>query len=123
MRSSVLRFFPRQTVVGGEPSVWYYSDPFDLSQYTELTVCHRVLGIVGSSTQIAGTLQTTPDLHDVEGWSTGLTFALRTAVGSQRKSTSGLSRFVRFEVIVINPPVFDGVATIQVEGVAREGKS
>jgi hypothetical protein len=123
MSGQVIRFFPRQTFVSdGAANTECYSDPFDVSQFTEMTVDFRLLGIVGTTTSVIPLLETAEDLHVPDGhWFSALTFTTRTAVGGQNKTATGLSRFARMRLTIANISTFDGVINVEVIGVGRTG--
>jgi hypothetical protein len=119
--AEVLRFFPRQTLVGAAAGSEYYSEIFEVAEYSHITFQLRVY-LLSAGANVQAELETTSDPTLTDGWEV-LVIAptpLVVATGSQdvARTTEAPARFVRAKVTL---PEEVCQATLMCEGVARGG--
>jgi hypothetical protein len=121
----VVPFFPRQTLVGRsiQGAFGYYSEPFDLSQYSNLGIEVNVFGYIGAGTQqvqvsfeSVGSLESGSWLEQTDGGFTTIAGAPILA-GSRYM---GFNNFGRVQVRFLSNNTDDQAITLSVIGVARE---
>jgi len=118
--AEVIRFFPRQAVVGTETTATnYYSEIFDASDYLRLKVLYRRFAVFPSSLSgsFVAEIQSTnnPELND-DAFETLGTLT----EGAFTTFSGGLGRYVRAKVTVSGAMSEGSTAMIQIEGVANE---
>ena len=122
-----LVFFPRQTLCGpasGGVSAVYYSEIFEVTEYSEITFELRVYeNTVGAADVTAILLETSdPTFTDDPG---GLAWEALQTITKDKGVAIGRAanplRFVRMKVAL--PPIANTQVTLMIEGVARSGVS
>ena len=115
--AEVIRFFPRQTLVAGTSSKGdYYSEIFEVAEYSELEAELTVYQTTPPAAVVSGVLEENSDRRlDLGGW-TQLGLLTQTGQGIVTATFSNPSRFLRAKLTV--PAA--AVITVSFEGVGRE---
>lgn len=114
--SQVINFFPRQTLMGDSAAAaTYYSEIFDITPNYTIDAFLIAYGATAAA-NVSAALETTTDPTFSTTWENPVSFTAVNGATKEKKSASGLLRFVRVKVTV---PAAKFVA-LEITGVARE---
>jgi hypothetical protein len=118
--AELLRFFRRQTLVGDATGSSYYSDVFDVTEYSHITLALRVYeNSVGGANTVTAILQETSDPTLTGAWEALET--IQTLSGAPDVVMGRASHPLRFVRVNIRLPPAACRVTLLCDGVAREG--